>query len=170
MPPLLGEKISAAVWYEFGSAFDDWDQRDVFHSVSVGGFMETILGPILIGGSFAEQGRSNFYFAIGPVFLNKVYDGGTMRNLSEQDTVEFFLPVSSFDIETPRAFSSEVRIDFGAVTDQGRVRSNNEDAFLIFRTGRYWQKLMTNVQENLLPERHEENGYAMAVADGMGGA
>ena len=92
-----------------------------------------------------------------------------MRKSAELETAEYFLPVSNFAIERPRAFSSLIQIDFGAISDVGKVRSNNEDAFLIFRTGRYWQRLMTNVQEGLLPERHEENGYAMAVADGMGG-
>jgi NTE family protein len=68
MPPLLGEKISAGAWYEFGSAFDDWDERETFHSISTGIFVETILGPIFVGGSFANEGRSNFYFAIGRFF------------------------------------------------------------------------------------------------------
>ncbi|HSE41421.1 MAG TPA: hypothetical protein VLH08_11730, partial [Acidobacteriota bacterium] len=68
MPPLLGEKITAGVWYEFGSAFDDWDDKEVFHSVSAGIFVETILGPIFVGGSFANEGRSNFFFAIGRFF------------------------------------------------------------------------------------------------------
>ncbi len=68
MPPFLGEKISVGAWYEFGSAFDRWEDAEFFHSMSVGGFVETILGPIFIGGSFANQGRSNFYFAIGRFF------------------------------------------------------------------------------------------------------
>ena len=68
MPPLLGEKISAGIWYEFGSAFDDWDEKDIFNSISAGLIVETILGPILVGGSYGEQGRTNFYFAIGRFF------------------------------------------------------------------------------------------------------
>jgi NTE family protein len=68
MPPLLGEKISAGAWYEFGSAFDNWDERQTFHSISAGIFVETLLGPIFVGGSFANEGRSNFYFAIGRFF------------------------------------------------------------------------------------------------------
>jgi NTE family protein len=68
LPPLLGEKVTAGIWYEFGSAFDDWDQRDVIQSISGGLFIETLLGPIFIGGSWAEQGRTNFFFAIGRFF------------------------------------------------------------------------------------------------------
>jgi protein phosphatase len=92
-----------------------------------------------------------------------------MKNSSELDTAEFFLPLSNFETKQPQPFSSEIRVDFGAVTDKGKKRINNEDAFVIFRTGRYWQKIMSNLEEGELPERHEENAYAMAVADGMGG-
>jgi protein phosphatase len=92
-----------------------------------------------------------------------------MKNPSEQDTAEFYLPFSNFEIKQPRPFSSQVRVQFGAVSDKGKKRSNNEDAFIIFRTGRYFQRVMTNVSDDQLPEHHEENGYAMAVADGMGG-
>jgi protein phosphatase len=49
------------------------------------------------------------------------------------------------------------------------VRPHNEDAYLVFRTGRTWQRLMTSLPEGQLPERFEECGYGMAVADGMGG-
>jgi NTE family protein len=68
MPPLLGEKISVGIWYEVGSAYDDLDDARFFHSVSVGGFVETVLGPIFVGGSIASEGRNNFYFAIGRFF------------------------------------------------------------------------------------------------------
>jgi len=68
MPPLLGEKISVGIWYEVGSAYEELDDARFFHSVSIGGFVETVLGPIFVGGSIASEGRSNFYFAIGRFF------------------------------------------------------------------------------------------------------
>jgi outer membrane protein assembly factor BamA len=68
MPPLLGEKISAGAWYEVGSAYEELDDARFFHSVSVGLFVETVLGPIFTGASFASEGRNNFYFAIGRFF------------------------------------------------------------------------------------------------------
>jgi protein phosphatase len=92
-----------------------------------------------------------------------------MKDASEFDTAEFFLPLGSFDTKRPQSFSSEIQVEFGAVTDKGKKRLNNEDAFVIFRTGRYWQKIMSNLPAGALPDRHEENAYAMAVADGMGG-
>jgi serine/threonine protein phosphatase PrpC len=91
-----------------------------------------------------------------------------MPNLSNVDTVEIYLPVTSFERERPQAFSSKVKVDFGAVSDKGK-RPNNEDAFLVLRTGRYMQRLITNIDPKLIEERHEENAYGMAVADGMGG-
>ncbi len=71
--------------------------------------------------------------------------------------------------ELPAPFSSLVRVDFGAATHAGKVRSHNEDAYLIFRTGRSWERLLTSLPEADLPERFDECGYVMAVADGMGG-
>ncbi len=92
-----------------------------------------------------------------------------MRNLSEMDTEVLYLPYANFETSTPQTFSSRVQVDFGAVSDKGKVRPNNEDAFLILRTGRYMQKVQTNIDADLIPERNEECAYAMAVADGMGG-
>jgi NTE family protein len=68
MPPLLGEKISFIFFYEVGSVFDDWDLADVHHSGNVGLIAETLAGPVFIGGSIGDGGRSNFYFALGRFF------------------------------------------------------------------------------------------------------
>jgi serine/threonine protein phosphatase PrpC len=92
-----------------------------------------------------------------------------MAHLSEVKTEEIYLPFTNFQSDRPQAFSSRVQVDFGAVSDKGKVRPNNEDAFLIMRTGRYMQKLVTNIDPELIAERQEECAYAMAVADGMGG-
>jgi protein phosphatase len=87
----------------------------------------------------------------------------------EMETAELFLPFQSLDSERPTEISSRVRIDFGAVSDIGKVRVNNEDAYLIFRSGKFWEKVQSSLDDELLPSHYEENGYAMAVADGMGG-
>jgi NTE family protein len=68
LPPLIGEKISAGIWLETGSAFDDWNDKTFKESVSVGLIVETLIGPIFTGGSWASGGRGNFYFAIGRFF------------------------------------------------------------------------------------------------------
>jgi PPM family protein phosphatase len=91
-----------------------------------------------------------------------------MPNLSDAQTVEIYLPIPTFEAATPQTFSSKIQVEFGALSDKGK-RPNNEDAFLILRTGRYMQKLITNIEPELIPEHHEETAYGMAVADGMGG-
>ena len=65
---------------------------------------------------------------------------------------------------------SMVKVDFGALSHAGKVRKNNEDHFLVTRLGRSVEPLMTNMPAGQLPERLEEYGYGMLVADGMGGA
>lgn len=92
-----------------------------------------------------------------------------MRNAAEMDTMELEIPLFIDPLKLPEPYSSRVQIDFGAITHTGKVRKNNEDAYLICRTGRYWQKLATSLSESELPNRFEEMGYAMIVADGMGG-
>jgi serine/threonine protein phosphatase PrpC len=63
-----------------------------------------------------------------------------------------------------------VKVDFGAVTHAGKVRKNNEDHYLIVRLGRSLELLMSNLPADQVPDRIGEYGYALVVADGMGGA
>lgn len=71
--------------------------------------------------------------------------------------------------EMPMPLSSRVRVDFGALTHVGLRRPSNEDSYLIGRTGRVWERIATSLRDDELPARHEECGYLLAVADGMGG-
>jgi serine/threonine protein phosphatase PrpC len=87
----------------------------------------------------------------------------------DDDTIEILMPLGSEGLDLQRPFSSRVRLDIAARTDPGKVRPNNEDAFIVFRSGRYLERLATSLSEPL-PERFEEMGYAFVVADGMGGA
>jgi PPM family protein phosphatase len=92
-----------------------------------------------------------------------------MYSPSDAETVVMELPLMD-PLQPPKPFSSLVGIDFGAVTDAGKVRPNNEDAYIIYRAGRYWEKVKASLEAGDLPERSDEMGYGMAVADGMGGA
>jgi serine/threonine protein phosphatase PrpC len=93
-----------------------------------------------------------------------------MDKQREVDTAEHYLPFQTLDVDrTGASLSAQIRIDFGALSDIGKRRSNNEDAYLIFRSGRFWDKVQSNLDNALLPPHHEEDAYAMAVADGMGG-
>jgi PPM family protein phosphatase len=61
-------------------------------------------------------------------------------------------------------------VEIAARTDRGKKRETNEDAYLVFRTGRFLERIQSNVSEEELGSRYDEGGYVMAVADGMGGA
>ena len=65
--------------------------------------------------------------------------------------------------------SSTVKVEFGGVSHTGKVRPINEDHYLITRLGRDQETLLTNLPAGEVPH-FQEAGYAMVVADGMGGA
>ena len=68
LPPFLGGSVFAGAWYEGGSAFDKTDLAR-YHMSGTGGLLvETRLGPIFFGGSWAEGGRGKFYFSLGRIF------------------------------------------------------------------------------------------------------
>jgi PPM family protein phosphatase len=62
-----------------------------------------------------------------------------------------------------------IRIEFAAISHPGKVRSNNEDHFLINRMGRTFDVVSTNMPPGGVPDHVEEVAYGMVVADGMGG-
>lgn len=65
--------------------------------------------------------------------------------------------------------SSSVHVDVSGLSHAGTVRSCNEDHFIVTRIGRYLETALTSLPPGEVPERFEEVGYAMIVADGMGG-
>ncbi len=67
------------------------------------------------------------------------------------------------------AFDAPVRVEAFGLSDTGHVRANNEDHFLIARIGRYFESVLTSLPAGDVPARTEEAGYALVVADGMGG-
>ena len=67
------------------------------------------------------------------------------------------------------AFDAPVRVDAHGLSDTGHLRATNEDHFLIARIGRYFECAATSLPPGDVPTRTEEAGYALIVADGMGG-
>src|SRR4249919_1017619 len=61
-------------------------------------------------------------------------------------------------------------VDIAARTDRGKKRETNEDAYLVFRSGRFLKRVQSNIPEEDLGSHYDEAGHVMAVADGMGGA
>ena len=65
--------------------------------------------------------------------------------------------------------SRSVKVRFGAVSDAGRVRSRNEDHYMVARVRRTFNVLAHNLPKEEMPDFLGEDAYAMVVADGMGG-
>lgn len=70
--------------------------------------------------------------------------------------------------EDVRPLSASVRVTFGARSHPGKVRQGNEDHYIVLRLGRQQETLATSLTGSDVPERFEESGYAMLVADGLG--
>jgi PPM family protein phosphatase len=94
-----------------------------------------------------------------------------MKDPFELETAEyeFAISPSALDNSQPRPPSTLLRVEFGAVSDTGKVRSHNEDHFLVSQVSRKQQVLATNVPNDLFPEPIGDDAYSMIVADGMGG-
>jgi protein phosphatase len=93
-----------------------------------------------------------------------------MAEKSTADTLKQLSPVAPPTADAPRAWSSLVGVDVGALTHPGKVRPNNEDHFLAARLGRSLQTLKTNLPAGAIPEQFDELGYILIVADGVGGS
>jgi serine/threonine protein phosphatase PrpC len=91
-----------------------------------------------------------------------------MHDMSQDDTAEFAVwPDKEHGRPEPDA---AVQVELGGSTHRGKVRTNNEDHFLICRFGRFLETVQTSLPADALPRRSEERGYGIVVADGMGGA
>ena len=93
-----------------------------------------------------------------------------MNPANTADTGEYSAPPPMPDVQPPQAVSSKVRVDIAALSDPGKVRPHNEDHYLVVRSERALETLLTNLPPGRVPSRFAEVGYGMVVADGMGGA
>jgi protein phosphatase len=99
---------------------------------------------------------------------------GPTMNRNELDTGEYDLRELQSQIAAVRPpvppEGSRIAVTVGAASHPGLVRPNNEDHFLVGRLSRKADVLMTNLPSGYVPEQFEQHAYALAVADGMGGA
>jgi serine/threonine protein phosphatase PrpC len=85
-----------------------------------------------------------------------------------ENTSEFRLDVP-FSFDEPESPSTRAKLDIGAVSHTGKVRPQNEDAYIIYQTGRYWEHIRSSLPPEDLPRKVDEKTFVMAVADGIGG-
>jgi protein phosphatase len=65
--------------------------------------------------------------------------------------------------------ANRLLVDVAALSDRGRIRDRNEDAFAVIRMGRFLERITSSLDADELPERHETAGHILIVADGLGG-
>jgi NTE family protein len=68
LPDFLGGPIYAGTWLENGDAFDNWSAATFRSQAGAGVIMDTLVGPVLLGGTAGFDGRWSWYFAIGRIF------------------------------------------------------------------------------------------------------
>lgn len=91
-----------------------------------------------------------------------------MTKIADTKELDRVSPVIKGD--TLEVLSATVKVEFGGLSHTGKVRRINEDHYMIARLGRDQEMLLTNLAEGDVPKHFQESGYAMVVADGMGGA
>ena len=69
-----------------------------------------------------------------------------------------------------RPLSATVKVEIAAGSQGGASRGQNDDHYLVVRTGRTQDTLATSLSPAELPAPFEEYAYAMLVADGLGEA
>jgi NTE family protein len=68
LPDFLGGPIYAGGWLENGDAFNDWDKATFRTQAGVGLVADTLIGPVLFGGTAGFDGRWAWYIAVGRLF------------------------------------------------------------------------------------------------------
>src|SRR3954451_14706408 len=65
--------------------------------------------------------------------------------------------------------SATVQVTFGAHSRPAAGRTGNDDHYAVLRLGRNQETLLTSLPDEVIARRFDEYGYAMIVADGVGG-
>ena len=67
------------------------------------------------------------------------------------------------------SISSRTKVELGAASHRGSAQPFNADSYLVLRFERGLYGVLTNLPVSQTPDGYYERGYAMLVADGMGG-
>ena len=68
LPDFMGGPVFAAVWLETGDAFARWSDAGARTNGGTGLLMDTLVGPVLLAGSWSFDGRWRTYLGIGRIF------------------------------------------------------------------------------------------------------
>jgi NTE family protein len=68
LPDFMGGPVFAGGWLENGDAFDDFSQAAWRTNAGFGLVMDTLVGPVIVAGSWSFDGRWRTYFGIGRIF------------------------------------------------------------------------------------------------------
>jgi NTE family protein len=68
LPDFLGGPIYLGGWLETGSAFDELELAKLKTDATIAAIADTLVGPVLLGGSFDLHGAWRYYIGIGRLF------------------------------------------------------------------------------------------------------
>ncbi len=68
LPDFMGGPVFAGGWLENGDAFDQWRLAGWRSNAGVGLVMDTIVGPVVLAGSWSFDGQWRTYFGVGRTF------------------------------------------------------------------------------------------------------
>jgi NTE family protein len=68
LPDFLGGPVFAGGWLDNGDAFNDFSQATWRTNGSVGIVMDTLVGPVILAGSWGFDGRWRSYIGVGRIF------------------------------------------------------------------------------------------------------
>ena len=68
LPDFMGGPIYAGGWLENGDAFDKWSLAGWRTNGGVGVVMDTLIGPVMVAGSWSFDGRWRTYIGVGRIF------------------------------------------------------------------------------------------------------
>jgi PPM family protein phosphatase len=134
-----------------------------------GTFIEAVKMRTFSGEQYEDNLASDLFILISPHRLPTAEETEypLMETNSEAETTDELYP--SGVAQLPQPFSSLVKVDLYALSDQGHIRTNNEDHYLVVRCGRALETLLTNLTGSKTGDIFEETLYGFAVADGLGG-
>ena len=65
---MFGEKIYGLGFYELGKTYGGVDPSRLPTDVNAGIVVNTLLGPLFVGGAYGDTGHKKIYFQIGRIF------------------------------------------------------------------------------------------------------